>query len=327
MWQDVIPLIENNETFILTSHMNPDGDALGSELALAEHLIRLGKKVHILNSDAMPPVYRFLDIRKRIKRYSGSKHARIIRKADVIVVLDASGGWKRLGIIGEALEATQAVKLCIDHHPDAAAFVDLAVVDTNMASTAELIYSLIMAMGGSLTLPIAQALYVAILTDTGSFRFPKTSPQTHLVTSALLATGVDPLYLYRQIYEQASLGYIRLKGRVMDSVQITGRGQIAYYSLTGEMLKSYGVKAAELDGFASLGQGIKGVRISIFCQEAAQDRIKISLRSDGSIAINQIAVAYGGGGHPSAAGALVAGQLNQVMAELVQKVEALLNTS
>jgi bifunctional oligoribonuclease and PAP phosphatase NrnA len=327
VWQDVIPLIENNQTFILTSHMHPDGDALGSELALAEHLIRLGKKVHILNSDAMPPVYRFLDTRKRIKRYSGSKHSRIIRKADVIIVLDASGGWKRLGPIGEALEITPAVKLCIDHHPDAAAFVDLAVVDTNMASTAELIYSLVTTMGGVISLEMAQALYVAILTDTGSFRFPKTSPQTHLVTSALLAAGVDPLYLYRQIYEQASLGYIRLKGRVMDTVQTVGRGQIAYYSLTAAMLKSYGVKAAELDGFASLGQGVKGVRISIFCQEVAPDRIKISLRSDGSIAINQVAVAYGGGGHPSAAGALVTGELNQVMAELVQKVEALLNPS
>jgi bifunctional oligoribonuclease and PAP phosphatase NrnA len=327
VWQEVIPLIENNQTFILTSHMNPDGDALGSELALAEHLIRLGKKVHILNSDAMPPVYRFLDTRKRIKRYSGSKHSRITRNADVIIVLDASGGWKRLGPIGDTLEITHAVKLCIDHHPDAAAFVDLAVVDTNMASTAELIYSLITTMGGVISLEMAQALYVAILTDTGSFRFPKTSPQTHLVASALLAAGADPLYLYRQIYEQASLGYVRLKGRVMDSIQTAGRGQIAYYSLTAAMLKSYGVKAAELDGFASLGQGVKGVRISIFCQEVTQNRIKISLRSDGSVAINQIAVAYGGGGHPSAAGALVTGELNQVMAELVQKVETLFNTS
>jgi phosphoesterase RecJ-like protein len=184
-----------------------------------------------------------------------------------------------------------------------------------------------MAMGGTLSKEMAQALYAAILTDTGSFRFPKTSSQTHIITAALLAAGVDPLYIYRQIYEQASLGYIRLKGHVMDSIRVAGQGQIAYYGLTRALLKSYEVKASELDGFASLGQGIKGVRISLFCQEITQGRIKISLRSDGTVAINQIAVAYGGGGHPSAAGAITTGELHQVMTDLVRKVEILLNIS
>jgi phosphoesterase RecJ-like protein len=307
--------------------MNPDGDALGSELALAEHLMKLGKTVHIINSDAVPAVYRFLDPRKRIKRYSASKHASMIRRADVVIVLDASGGWKRLGVIGEALEQTRAVKLCIDHHPDSAAFVDVAVIDTDTAATGELIYSLITAMGGALSKEMAQALYAAILTDTGSFRFPKTSAQTHMVTGALLAAGVDPLYVYRQIYEQSSAGYIRLKGHIMDSIKLAGEGQIAYYSLTQALLKTYGVKVSELDGFASLGQSIQGVRVSIFCQEATQKRVKISLRSDGSVAINQIAVAYGGGGHPSAAGAITAGEPSQVMAELIKKVEQLLDTA
>lgn len=327
MWQEVIPILKDHQTFILTSHINPDGDALGSELALAEHLLKMGKKVHIINSDATPAIYRFLDPRKRIKRYSAGKHAGMIRRADVVIVLDASGGWKRLGAVGEALAETQAVKLCIDHHPDAAAFVDVAVVDTDAAATAELIYSLVTAMGGALSHDMAQALYAAILTDTGSFRFPKTSAQTHMVTAALLAAGVDPLYVYRQIYEQASAGYIRLKGHIMDSIKLAGEGQIAYYSLPQALLKTYGVKTSELDGFASLGQSIKGVRVSISCQEASRGRVKISLRSDGTVAINQIAVAYGGGGHPSAAGAITTGEPNQVLVELVKKVELLLDTS
>jgi phosphoesterase RecJ-like protein len=323
-WQDIIRLIETDQSFLITSHINPDCDALGSELALAEHLVNLGKEVTVINSDAVPPAYRFLDPQQKVNRYSRKKHAAVIDEARVIFVLDASGGWERLGAIGKALRDSQATKICIDHHPDASSFVDVAVIDTDAAATAELIYDLILAMEGSLSHLMAQALYAGIMTDTGSFRFPKTSSQTHCITAKLLAAGADPLTIYRQIYEQYSVGLVKLKGHVLESIKTTANGQLAYYSLTRETLDGYGVKSAELDGFASLGQQIGGVRVVIFCTEATNKRVKFSLRSDGTIAINQIAREYKGGGHPSAAGALVPGQLEDVMAELVQKVSVLL---
>ena len=326
MWQEIISVIEDSQNFVLTSHMNPDCDALGSELALAEHLRNLGKSVAIINSDATPAAYRFLDAKRRIKRFSPKRHASIINKSNVIFVLDASGGWQRTGPVGKALEQADAVKICIDHHPDAVDFVDLAAIDTDASATAELIYDLVQTMNGTVSKNMAQALYAAIVTDTGSFRFPKTSSKTHQITAALLTAGADPLYIYSQIYEQYSAGSVRLKGHVMDSIQTTAGGQIAFYGLTQSDLKAYGVKGSELDGFASLGQQIGGVRVAVFCSEASKGRVKASLRSDGSVAVNQIALAYGGGGHPSAAGALIPGKLDEIMAEIVSKAEMLLGT-
>ncbi|MBN1993006.1 MAG: bifunctional oligoribonuclease/PAP phosphatase NrnA [Anaerolineae bacterium] len=324
LWQEIIWTIQNKRNFIITSHVNPDCDALGSELVLAEHLRHLGKQVAILNSDATPTAFRFLDPQKVIKKYSQTKHATLIKKADSIVVLDASGGWERVGRVGEALAQSKALKICIDHHADPADFVDLAVVDATAAATAELIYELLLAMGGSLSANMAQSLYAAIITDTGNFRFPKTSPRTHRITAELLAAGANPIEIYRQVYEQYSLGRVRLKGHVLDSIKTAANGQIAYYGLDRATLKAYGVKISELDGFAGLGQEIGGVRVVVFGVERTKGRVKISLRSDGSVAINHLAAAYNGGGHPSAAGALVEGNLAEIMAETVEKVSILL---
>lgn len=324
LWQQIIPIIEQNTNFIITSHLNPDCDALGSELALAEHLQHLGKNVAILNSDPVPQPYRFLDPQHLIRKYTPTRHAGVIKKAEVIIVVDASGGWKRAGSVGEALALTQATTICIDHHPDPTDFVKIAVVDTNAAATAELIFELIEVMQGSISSQIAQALYAGIITDTGNFRFPKTSARTHYITAKLLEVGIDPLIIYRQIYEKYPLGRVRLKGHVIDSIQITAQGQLAYYGLDQDTLKAYKVKTSELDGFASLGQEIGGVRVVVFCLQSSKSKVKISLRSDGSVAINQLAATYGGGGHPSAAGATVAGNLAEVLVDVVDKAKWLL---
>jgi bifunctional oligoribonuclease and PAP phosphatase NrnA len=323
-WPEIITVIQNHARFVLTTHINPDGDALGSELALAEHLTRLGKKVAIINSDMTPDALRFLDPHKEIKRYVLGKHAGIIKKAEVIIVLDASGGWERLGRVGQALAQTQALKICLDHHPEATTFVDIAYLDTAAAATGELVYALVRAMAGVITPSMARSLYTAIMTDTGSFRFPKTGPQTHHITATLLAAGVNPLDIYRQVYEQYPLKLVRLKGHVLDVIQTTANGQLAYYGLNQATLKAYGVEPGDLDGFASLGQQIGGVRVVVFAVERARNRVKISLRSDGSVAINQIAAAYSGGGHPSAAGATVEGKLEEVLAEAVEKIKKIL---
>jgi phosphoesterase RecJ-like protein len=324
LWQQLISLIEQKTHFVLTTHLNPDGDALGSELALAEHLASLGKMVTIINSDPAPEVYRFLDPQHVIKKYSPKKHLGLIQKAEVIVVVDASGGWKRVGRLGEALEQANAIKVCIDHHPDPTDFVDIAVVDTDAAATGELIYELILSTKGRLSLSIAEVLYAAIMTDTGSFRFPKTSARTHRITAELLQAGIQPLDIYRQIYERYPLSRVRLKGHVINAIKTEAQGQIAYYGLDQETLKAYKVKAADLDGFASLGQEIRGVRVVVFCLQSSKSKVKISLRSDGSVPVNQLAATYGGGGHPSAAGALVTGELEKIMAEVVAQVKSLL---
>ncbi|RME75525.1 MAG: bifunctional oligoribonuclease/PAP phosphatase NrnA [Chloroflexi bacterium] len=326
MWRQIFELILQRKKFVLTTHTNPDCDALGSELALAETLKKLGKQVDILNSDAVPPAYRFLDKQPRgyIRRFSPKKHRRLVEQAEAIIVLDASGGWERVGAVGEVCRTSQAVKVCIDHHPDSVEFADIAIVDTSAAATAELVYDLLKTLEAPITPFIAQALYAAIITDTGNFRFPKTRPQTHQIAAHLIQAGASPSYIYRQIYEQYPLGRVRLKGHLLNSIQLTANGQIAYYSLSRELMKTYGVNASDLDGFAALGQEVQGVRVTVFCVENSRNRVKVSLRSDGSIAINGIAAALEGGGHPSAAGATVNGTLEEVLQDVVSRVKTLL---
>ncbi len=333
MWSEVYRLISEKQHILITTHTNPDLDALGSELALDEYLTSLGKEVSILNSDSVPRPLRFVDPDRRLRTFSPRRHQPIIERAEIIFVLDASGGWERVGRIGQALadRAKQpqggATVICIDHHPDPVDFAHLAVVSPDAAATAELIFDLITKSGGALTPSISRWLYLAILTDTGSFRFPKTSLQTHRIAACLIEAGADPMQLYRQVYEQHPLGTVRLKGHVLNSIQVGGGGQLAWYALSLDTLKAYDVKAAELDGFPGLGMQIGGVRVSLLCVEMPKGRVKVSLRSDGSLAVNQLAAQLDGGGHPSAAGAIVDGDLVRVTAQLVANIEALLEST
>ena len=326
MWSDVIRLVTEKQHFILTTHANPDPDALGSELALDEYLRSLGKEASILNSDSAPRAFRFADPGRRLRAFSPTRHRGKIQGAEVIFVLDASGGWNRVGRIGDVLATTQATVICIDHHPDPVDFAHLAVVDTNAAATAELIFDLITQAGGAITPTMAEMLYLAILTDTGSFRYPKTSSQTHRIAARLIEAGADPVQLYKQMYEQYPLEWVRLKGHVLNSLQSGAGGQVAWCALDRATLKAYGVPPADLDGFPGLGMQAGGVRINVFCVEMSRGRVKVSLRSDGSVAVNGLATELGGGGHPSAAGAIVKGGLAQVTARVVASVETLLMT-
>jgi len=324
MWSNVIPLINTRQRFILTTHTNPDLDALGSELALDAYLRSLGKEVWILNSDPIPRTFRFVDPERRLRTFSPGRHQKRIRQAEVIFVLDASGGWDRVGRVGEALAQAQATVVCIDHHPDPVDFAHVAVVNTQAAATAELIFDLITQAGGRITPTIAQALYLAILTDTGSFRYPKTSPETHRIAARLIEAGADPSQLYRQVYQRHSLERVRLKGHVLSSLRAGAEGQMVWCALDQATLKAYGMTPADLDGFPGLGMEVGGVRVSVLCVEMPKGRVKVSLRSDGSVAVNGLAAELGGGGHPSAAGATVEGDLAQVTAQVVARVEALL---
>ena len=326
LWDEIIAIINNHQHFVITSHQNPDGDAIGSELGLAGHLRKLGKKVKIINHDPLPPSYRFMGRKRWVKRFSKSKHSKVIAEAEVIIVVDASGGWKRTGNVGEFCEKSTAIKVCIDHHPDTADFADVAVIDTNAAAAAELIYDLLVTMKADFSKQMATALYTAILTDTGNFRFPKTSPHTHEIAAKLIEYGADPFQAYKMIYEQSTPNRVKLKGQVLANLNFAAEGQIVYFGITHAMLDACEVKTSELEGFASLGQEIKGVRVIVYGLELGDGRVKLSLRSDDTVAVNKITAEYGGGGHHGAAGATTQGKLKTILAEVVQKVIALMAT-
>jgi phosphoesterase RecJ-like protein len=325
MWDEVLDILRRHHRFVITTHSNPDLDALGCELALDEHLRASGKQVCILNSDPIARPHRFIDPQRRIHVYQPRRHDRLIEGADVLIVLDASGGWKRLGRIGDTLSRMRPYSVRIDHHPDPQHFTDVEVVDDSAAATAELIFELVRAAAGKITKTMARALYVAILTDTGSFRYPKTSPRTHRITAELIELGADPAELARLAYNQYSLNLLRLQGHMLDIMQSDAGGRLVWSVLDQNTLRAYGVREAELDNFASFGMQVAGVLVSVLCVETPDGRVKVSLRSDASLPVNDLASEWGGGGHASAAGATVSGELHQVTDMVLSRVKALLD--
>jgi phosphoesterase RecJ-like protein len=323
MWAEIIRLIHQHQRFLITAHTNPDLDAIGSELALEEYLAGLGKHVLIVNSDAMPRAYRQVDPQRRAHVYSPRRHADAVRQAEIIFTLDVSGGWQRIGRVGQVLAATQARVVRIDHHPDPTEIAHLEAVDTGAAATAELIFDLFMQAGASISITMARWLYLAILTDTGSFHYPKTSSRTHQIVSRLIEAGADPAQLYRVAYEAYPLNRTRLKGHVLESLQVTAGGRVAWCALDQATMEAYGASIADLDGFAGLGLEVSGVQASALCVATSKGEVKVSLRSDGSFAVNDLAAEWGGGGHPSAAGATLKGELGQVTGQVLNRVEAL----
>ncbi len=327
VWSDILAVVGGHRRFIITTHTNPDLDALGSELALDEYLRMRGGHVSILNSDPVPEPHHFVDPERRIRTYRPRRHAQIVERAEVAFVLDVCGGWNRVGRIGEALAHGHARTVRIDHHPDALRFTDLEVLDDQSAATAELIYDMVTESGGTITPTMARALYVAILTDTGSFRYPKTSPKTHRIAAELIVAGANPAELYKIVYNQYSLRRLRLQGRTMEAMQSGAGGRMVWSVLDQDTLRAYQVKVADLDNFAGLGMQVAGVQVCVLCVELPKGEVRISLRSDGAVPVNDLAVEWGGGGHASASGATLKGSLDEVVALVLSRVEALIESS
>lgn len=295
-------VIEENNSFILTTHVNPDADALGSELAMYEMLTRLGKKVFIINHSATPYNLEFLDFKKNIQKYDEEKHNKLFNDADVLVLLDLNQ-TNRVVSMERIVKEFSKTKVCIDHHQNPENFADIFIGGSESAATGEIIYDLIKQTGIiELDYKIAYQLYAAIMTDTGSFRFERTSPKIHSITAELLSLGVDPVEVYDKIFNQFHFGRVKLLGRALSSMQIDSTGKIAYMLLTEEQQKECNSVEADVDGFVNYCLTVQGVLIGILIYEL-NDGLKVSFRSKGSIPVNKLAAEFGGGGHVNASGA------------------------
>ena len=321
MWSDVAAVIEQHSRFVLTTHLHPDGDGVGSELALAAFLKQLGKEVAIVNNDPVPQPLQFLDPRGSVRVYHPDRDRATLSNAEVVFVIDSADGWSRLGGLGEAFREVKAKTVCLDHHPDDSAFVDLAVIDPSAGATAELVFELIENMGGELTHDMALALYVAIVTDTGSFRFAKTSSRTHRIVARLMEAGVIPHQVYSEIYEQRPLGHLHLQSQLLAQLNLTFGGRLAWSQVTQEMLRRYGVNRRDITYLADLGLSVAGVEIAVLFSETRNGKVRLNFRSKGQLAVNDIAQQLGGGGHPFAAGAQIDGPLEQAIQQVLDRVK------
>lgn len=312
--------VREAKNVVLSTHVNPDGDALGSQLALADLLRAKGAVARIVNHDAVPAPYRFLDPGDSlIEYYSPARHDDLIRTASHIVVVDTNQ-TSRLGNVESSVNASAALKLIVDHHPHPGGFASLAVVDTDATSTGEIVYRILRHLGSvPVSAPVATALYTAIMTDTGSFRFPKTDADIHRIVADLIDMGADPVSTYQHVYEGGPANRLQLLGEVLAGLRQAHDGRVCALSVTRDMFRRTGTSEIDTDAFVPMTLTVGGVQMGLMFTELS-DCIKINVRSKGDIAANELARDFGGGGHRNAAGARVAGgALDEVRARVIER--------
>ncbi len=304
LFTDLNSIIEKYETFIITTHVNPDADAIGSELAFYFLLKKKNKRVKVINTSETPEYLTFLDKDSITEQYSAKLHDFEITKADALIALDLNQ-ISRTARMSSVIEKSNIFKVCIDHHQDPEDFADLLINDITYTATGEIIYDFIeQTYPDNFDLNIAENLYAAIMTDTGSFRFERTTSKTHMIAAKLLDMKVNPTEIYNQIYDQNSYSKLKLLGTALSELKIIHENRLAYMVITQELLKLFNTKETEVDGFVNYCVSIKGVQIGLLFFEL-KNGIKISFRSKGKIAVNKLASEFEGGGHQNAAGSRI----------------------
>ncbi len=302
--ESILELFGSKNKFVLTTHVNPDGDGLGSELALFRLLKGLNKEVRIINDSPLPVNMRFLDPGLSCFEVYVEHDDNYILETDVIVVLDISV-MHRLGKVGEVIGQSNASKICIDHHSTNSFPADILYIDEEAVATGELIYYLFIHSDLEIDEIIAEALYVSILADTGSFRFSNTNARIMRVCSNLLDKGISHNQVYRKMYESNSWGKVLLFSRVLGTLRKEYDGKVACMTVTLDMLRETGTDFTDIEGFSEYPRKIKDVLVSVLVTEHLKNSVKLSLRSVEGVRVDTIAAEFGGGGHKNASAALI----------------------
>lgn len=298
----ILDTIEHSDNFLITAHIDPEGDSLGSQLALAQLLKAKNKKFVVVNHSPVPPSYKFLPFLNIVKKPSKQF------KGQIALILD-SPEIKRIGKVEQIL-GDECLRVNIDHHISNKKFGDINWVEPNASCVGEMIYKLYQCFNIKLNKDIALCLYTAIATDTGSFHYSNTTSQTHQIAASLLKFGLNPAKVYENLYENINLPDLRLLALVMNSVKKDSTGKIAWVKLTREMLKKSKAEVKESECFISQVRALKGVKVAIFFRETEEkNKIKVSLRSKGDVDVNKIAQFFKGGGHKAASGLTIKGTL------------------
>ncbi len=318
-------IIEQHNNFLLTTHVNPDGDAIGCELALARVLQQLGKNATIINHNVTPDNYQWMDQKNKIIHFIPEQHRDYILNADVIFILDTNQP-DRVRSLEPFVKQSKAIKIVIDHHLEPHPFGDFYLIDDDATSTGEIMYKLFTEMKDvQIDKEIATALYTAIMTDTGSFRYPRTDSETHRVTAHLIECGADPTEIFVNVYENWTCGRMRLLGESLDTLKTVHDGKVAYMFCTQKMFNDTKTTEVETDNFTIYPMSIQGVIIGILFNEL-HNGVKISFRSKGNIPINELAKEFGGNGHMNAAGArLFDIKLDDIIPKVIEKVNKYLS--
>lgn len=315
--------IEKSYNIIITSHISPDGDAIGSMLGLYYFIKKqYNKKAKMFINGGINNNLKFLDGVEDIYRYDDSMMEEIMG-SDLIFVLDLND-LSRLKEASEPIAMSNAYKIMIDHHIDPKEFADLQFVDINATSTGELIWVIIDSLKGKFDKRISNALYTAIMTDTGSFRFDRTSAETHYIVAKLLENGADPVQCYDQIYNQKTVQAMKLLGMSMVNMDIYKDGRISIMSLRKSDFDMADAIEDDTEGFVANTLSVKGVEVGVLITEREKGELRISFRSKGKYSVREAASKFGGGGHKFAAGARTLNQdFDDVKLKIVTELEKL----
>ena len=315
----ILDLIGRSQTVLVTSHRDPDGDSVGSQLALAELVESRGKCCRIINQGDLSCKYKFLDPQGKIENLETVKDQKDVGAVfDLVFVLDSTS-IRRIGEV-KKLIPPKATLTNIDHHPDNEEFGTFNYVDVNASSVGEMIFSLLKSSGFPITPTVATQLYAAILTDTGRFKFSNTSPFCLRACAELIESGTDPKYVTNQIYFNHSLSFLRLLGSILSTPQILGEGRICAMTVKQNLLTDLRVDPEEIDGVVNYSLFLKGVEIGLLFTEKENGKTKVNLRSQNEFDVSKVAKVFGGGGHRNAAGCMLNHGLEQAKKIIVEQI-------
>jgi phosphoesterase RecJ-like protein len=320
----IIRQIRKSRHVLIASHLDPDGDAVGSLIAVGLALGKLNKKTTLYNASPIPAVYRFLPSVERIVR-----RIKKTNPYDTAIILDC-GDLSRIGEASAAVDQIPDI-INIDHHISNTRFGNLRLIDTAACATAEIVYHLIKELAVPIDKAIATSLYTGILTDTGSFRFSNTNQAAFAISRELTEAGVEPYHVAQHVFGTYPLERIKLLNLALNSIEISKNGKLSMMTVTKGMLAETGTQAEDVDGLINYARRIKHVKVAALIQElkngsagpGAGTRYHVSLRSDGTVDVADIAGSFGGGGHVSAAGFQIESTLPSLKSEIIALAEKL----
>jgi phosphoesterase RecJ-like protein len=303
--QEICDAIHARKRFLISSHARPDGDSIGSQLAMAYALEALGKEVRLVNADPAPDHYMEFPGLDRIEIARSVEE--VERDAEALIVME-SGDLKRTGVSG--LENRFTIN--IDHHQGNTSYGDLNWIDESAAACGEMVFDLIEALGVPLTIEIATHVYLAILTDTGSFHYSNITPKTFDICQRIVEAGVSPAAMARRVFDQNSFGKLKLIGALLAEMDLLDKGRLAAMYLNDDIMNATGTTYNDTEGLINLPLTAREIQAVVFFKLGADGDIHVSMRSKYDVDVRAIAARHGGGGHKNAAGFKLKGPLDGV---------------
>lgn len=315
--QEISEWIKSRRKFLITGHRRPDGDSLGSSLALSEALASIGKECTVIMADPVPRMYRELPGMERIIT---SSHVTSPGEFEGLIALEC-GNIERTGLQG----VSSLPSLNIDHHPSTQAWADLNWIDAGFSAAGEMVFLLLEAMEIKVSSDTATSLFTAIMTDTGSFQYSNTTPQTFLIASRLVEAGASPSGISQNVYMNQRASRLRLLARVLSTLEIDSSQRSAAIVMTLQDLEESEARTEDTEGFVNYPLRISGIEACAFLQEVDGQRVRISLRSKAKVDVSSVAANFGGGGHSRAAGCTLEGiSIQEAKRIILEKINSLL---